>query len=148
MMSICLQAMVDELMVKKSGGSIKKVSLGLVEKLQKNSLTPWFSLSKSPRLYRLQMLRKRHNNGSVHRPDSQQAVKSPPLLVSSLHHVASHTLFLPHFIPCILISIVENFLHFRTLHAFFINLVALSSCSKCSLFLENKTFSTLFILII
>lgn len=28
----------------------------------------------------LQMLRKRHN-GSIHRPDSQQAVKSPPLLV-------------------------------------------------------------------
>ncbi len=26
MMSICLQSMVDELMVKKSGGSIKKVS--------------------------------------------------------------------------------------------------------------------------
>ncbi|TKS76069.1 Sorting nexin-17 [Collichthys lucidus] len=51
MMSICLQSMVDELMVKKSGGSIKK------------------------------MLRKRHN-GSIHRPDSQQAVKSPPLLDS------------------------------------------------------------------
>uniref|UniRef100_A0A665UY67 Sorting nexin-17 n=1 Tax=Echeneis naucrates TaxID=173247 RepID=A0A665UY67_ECHNA len=50
MMSICLQSMVDELMVKKSGGSIKK------------------------------MLRKRHN-GSIHRTDSQQAVKSPPLLV-------------------------------------------------------------------
>uniref|UniRef100_A0A668AVL6 Sorting nexin-17 n=1 Tax=Myripristis murdjan TaxID=586833 RepID=A0A668AVL6_9TELE len=49
MMSICLQSMVDELMVKKSGGSIKK------------------------------MLRKRHN-GSIHRSDSQQAVKSPPLL--------------------------------------------------------------------
>lgn len=30
MMSICLQSMVDELMVKKSGGSIKKVSLPLV----------------------------------------------------------------------------------------------------------------------
>lgn len=27
MMSICLQSMVDELMVKKSGGSIKKVSI-------------------------------------------------------------------------------------------------------------------------
>uniref|UniRef100_A0AAQ5XN66 Sorting nexin-17 n=1 Tax=Amphiprion ocellaris TaxID=80972 RepID=A0AAQ5XN66_AMPOC len=51
MMSICLQSMVDELMVKKSGGSIKK------------------------------LLRKRHN-GSIHRPDSQQAVKSPPLLDS------------------------------------------------------------------
>ncbi|KAM3838249.1 sorting nexin-17-like, partial [Diretmus argenteus] len=51
MMSICLQSMVDELMVKKSGGSIKK------------------------------MLRKRHN-GSIHRTDSQQAVKSPPLLDS------------------------------------------------------------------
>uniref|UniRef100_A0A8D0CT28 Sorting nexin 17 n=1 Tax=Sander lucioperca TaxID=283035 RepID=A0A8D0CT28_SANLU len=51
MMSICLQSMVDELMVKKSGGSIKK------------------------------MLRKRHN-GSIHRSDSQQAVKSPPLLDS------------------------------------------------------------------
>uniref|UniRef100_A0A3B3RML3 Sorting nexin-17 n=1 Tax=Paramormyrops kingsleyae TaxID=1676925 RepID=A0A3B3RML3_9TELE len=51
MMSICLQSMVDELMVKKSGGSIKK------------------------------MLKKRHN-GSLHRSDSQQAVKSPPLLDS------------------------------------------------------------------
>lgn len=51
MMSICLQSMVDELMVKKSGGSLKK------------------------------MLRKRHN-GSIHRSDSQQAVKSPPLLDS------------------------------------------------------------------
>uniref|UniRef100_A0AAX7VG04 PX domain-containing protein n=1 Tax=Astatotilapia calliptera TaxID=8154 RepID=A0AAX7VG04_ASTCA len=51
MMSICLQSMVDELMVKKSGGSIKK------------------------------MLRKRHN-GSIHRSDSQQAVKSSPLLDS------------------------------------------------------------------
>uniref|UniRef100_A0A8C4ZII3 Sorting nexin-17 n=1 Tax=Gadus morhua TaxID=8049 RepID=A0A8C4ZII3_GADMO len=51
MMSICLQSMVDELMVKKSGGSLKK------------------------------MLRKRHN-GSIHRSDSQHAVKSPPLLVS------------------------------------------------------------------
>ncbi|XP_033861181.1 sorting nexin-17 isoform X2 [Acipenser ruthenus] len=51
MMSICLQSMVDELMVKKSGGSIKK------------------------------MLKKRHN-GSLRRSDSQQAVKSPPLLDS------------------------------------------------------------------
>uniref|UniRef100_A0A8C5C187 Sorting nexin-17 n=1 Tax=Gadus morhua TaxID=8049 RepID=A0A8C5C187_GADMO len=51
MMSICLQSMVDELMVKKSGGSLKK------------------------------MLRKRHN-GSIHRSDSQHAVKSPPLLES------------------------------------------------------------------
>ncbi|XP_014846270.1 PREDICTED: sorting nexin-17 [Poecilia mexicana] len=51
MMSTCLQSMVDELMVKKSGGSIKK------------------------------MLRRRHN-GSIHRSDSQQAVKSPPLLDS------------------------------------------------------------------
>ncbi|XP_029452210.1 sorting nexin-17 isoform X2 [Rhinatrema bivittatum] len=51
MMSICLQSMVDELMVKKSGGSIKK------------------------------MLRKRLN-GSLRRSDSQQAVKSPPLLDS------------------------------------------------------------------
>uniref|UniRef100_A0A6Q2XJ40 Sorting nexin-17 n=1 Tax=Esox lucius TaxID=8010 RepID=A0A6Q2XJ40_ESOLU len=51
MMSICLQSMVDELMVKKSGGSITK------------------------------MLRKRHN-GSLHRSDSQQAVKSPPILDS------------------------------------------------------------------
>ncbi|XP_039605420.1 sorting nexin-17 isoform X1 [Polypterus senegalus] len=51
MMSICLQSMVDELMVKKSGGSIKK------------------------------MLRKRHN-GSLRRSESQQAVKSPPLLDS------------------------------------------------------------------
>ncbi|XP_077443404.1 sorting nexin-17 [Stigmatopora argus] len=51
MMSICLQSMVDELMVKKSGGSIKKMS------------------------------RKRHN-GSARRPDSQQSVKSPPLLDS------------------------------------------------------------------
>ncbi|KAM9354385.1 sorting nexin-17 [Pholidichthys leucotaenia] len=51
MMSICLQSMVDELMVKKSGASIKK------------------------------MLKKRHN-GSIYRSDSQQAVKSPPLLDS------------------------------------------------------------------
>ncbi|XP_006626144.1 sorting nexin-17 isoform X1 [Lepisosteus oculatus] len=51
MMSICLQSMVDELMVKKSGGSIKK------------------------------MLKKRHN-GSLRRSDSQQPVKSPPLLDS------------------------------------------------------------------
>lgn len=51
MMSICLQSMVDELMVKKSGGSIKK------------------------------MLKKRHN-GTYHRSDSQQAVKSPPLVDS------------------------------------------------------------------
>nr|XP_029508923.1 sorting nexin-17-like [Oncorhynchus nerka] len=51
MMSICLQSMVDELMVKKSGGSIKK------------------------------MLRKRPN-GSLHRSERQQAVKSPPLLDS------------------------------------------------------------------
>lgn len=51
MMSICLQSMVDELMVKKSGGSIKK------------------------------MLRKRPN-GSLRRSESQQAVKSPPLLDS------------------------------------------------------------------
>lgn len=29
MMSICLQSMVDELMVKKSGGSIKKVSFSV-----------------------------------------------------------------------------------------------------------------------
>ncbi|XP_004083729.1 sorting nexin-17 [Oryzias latipes] len=50
MMSICLQSMVDELMVKKSGGSIKKV------------------------------LKKRQE--SLHRADSQQAVKSPPLLES------------------------------------------------------------------
>lgn len=50
MMSICLQSMVDELMVKKSGGSIKK------------------------------MLRKRQSY--LRRSDSQQAVKSPPLLDS------------------------------------------------------------------
>lgn len=51
MMSICLQSMVDELMVKKSGGSIRK------------------------------MLRKRAG-GTLRRSDSQQAVKSPPLLDS------------------------------------------------------------------
>uniref|UniRef100_A0AAY5EJP4 Sorting nexin-17 n=1 Tax=Electrophorus electricus TaxID=8005 RepID=A0AAY5EJP4_ELEEL len=51
MMSICLQSMVDELMVKKSGGSIKK-------------------------------MQKRRLNGSIHRSNSQQAVKSPPLLDS------------------------------------------------------------------
>ncbi|XP_018117353.1 sorting nexin-17 isoform X1 [Xenopus laevis] len=50
MMSICLQSMVDELMVKKSGGSIKK------------------------------LLRKRQSY--LRRSDSQQAVKSPPLLDS------------------------------------------------------------------
>jgi len=32
MMSICLQAMVDELMVKKSGGSIKKVTRSIFVK--------------------------------------------------------------------------------------------------------------------
>ncbi|XP_007891171.1 sorting nexin-17 isoform X1 [Callorhinchus milii] len=51
MMSISLQAMVDELMVKKSGGSIKKMS-------------------------------KKRMNGALRRSDSQQAVKSPPLLDS------------------------------------------------------------------
>ncbi|XP_026105621.1 sorting nexin-17-like, partial [Carassius auratus] len=52
MMSICLQSMVDELMVKKSGGSIKK------------------------------QMQKKRQNGSFQRSDSQQAVKSPPLLDS------------------------------------------------------------------
>uniref|UniRef100_A0A8C2ECW4 Ras-associating domain-containing protein n=2 Tax=Cyprinus carpio TaxID=7962 RepID=A0A8C2ECW4_CYPCA len=51
MMSICLQSMVDELMVKKSGGSIKK-------------------------------MQKKRLNGSFQRSDSQQVVKSPPLLDS------------------------------------------------------------------
>uniref|UniRef100_A0A8C1K084 Sorting nexin-17 n=1 Tax=Cyprinus carpio TaxID=7962 RepID=A0A8C1K084_CYPCA len=51
MMSICLQSMVDELMVKKSGGSIKK-------------------------------MQKKRLNGSFQRSDSQQTVKSPPLLDS------------------------------------------------------------------
>nr|XP_014434755.1 sorting nexin-17 [Pelodiscus sinensis] len=49
MLSICLQSMVDELMVKKSGGSIRK-------------------------------LFRRRANGALRRSDSQQAVKSPPLL--------------------------------------------------------------------
>nr|XP_034966227.1 sorting nexin-17 [Zootoca vivipara] len=51
MLSICLQSMVDELMVKKSGGSIRK-------------------------------LFRRRTNGALQRSDSQQAVKSPPLLDS------------------------------------------------------------------
>ncbi|NWH58128.1 SNX17 protein, partial [Geococcyx californianus] len=51
MLSICLQSMVDELMVKKSGGSIRKMF-------------------------------RRRANGALRRSDSQQAVKSPPLLVS------------------------------------------------------------------
>ncbi|RXN15333.1 sorting nexin-17 isoform X1 [Labeo rohita] len=51
MMSICLQSMVDELMVKKSGGNIKK------------------------------QMQKKRLNGTFQRSDSQQAVKSPPLLV-------------------------------------------------------------------
>ncbi|XP_075772393.1 sorting nexin-17 isoform X2 [Pelodiscus sinensis] len=51
MLSICLQSMVDELMVKKSGGSIRK-------------------------------LFRRRANGALRRSDSQQAVKSPPLLDS------------------------------------------------------------------
>ncbi|NWJ04468.1 SNX17 protein, partial [Crypturellus undulatus] len=51
MLSICLQSMVDELMVKKSGGSIRKMF-------------------------------RRRVNGALRRSDSQQAVKSPPLLVS------------------------------------------------------------------
>ncbi|KFV96598.1 Sorting nexin-17, partial [Fulmarus glacialis] len=49
MLSICLQSMVDELMVKKSGGSIRKMF-------------------------------RRRVNGALRRSDSQQAVKSPPLL--------------------------------------------------------------------
>uniref|UniRef100_K7GFY9 Uncharacterized protein n=1 Tax=Pelodiscus sinensis TaxID=13735 RepID=K7GFY9_PELSI len=52
MLSICLQSMVDELMVKKSGGSIRK-------------------------------LFRRRANGALRRSDSQQAVKSPPLLAGS-----------------------------------------------------------------
>uniref|UniRef100_A0A8C0ITV5 Sorting nexin-17 n=1 Tax=Chelonoidis abingdonii TaxID=106734 RepID=A0A8C0ITV5_CHEAB len=51
MLSICLQSMVDELMVKKSGGSIRKMF-------------------------------RRRANGALRRSDSQQAVKSPPLLES------------------------------------------------------------------
>ncbi|KAM4041605.1 sorting nexin-17 [Anomaloglossus baeobatrachus] len=51
MMSICLQSMVDELMVKKSGGSIKKMS-------------------------------RKRQACLVRRSDSQQAVKSPPVLDS------------------------------------------------------------------
>ncbi|KAM6433904.1 sorting nexin-17 isoform 1-T1 [Rhynochetos jubatus] len=51
MLSICLQSMVDELMVKKSGGSIRKMF-------------------------------RRRVNGLLRRSDSQQAVKSPPLLDS------------------------------------------------------------------
>ncbi|XP_068792660.1 sorting nexin-17 isoform X3 [Struthio camelus] len=51
MLSICLQSMVDELMVKKSGGSIRKMF-------------------------------RRRVNGALRRSDSQQAVKSPPLLDS------------------------------------------------------------------
>nr|XP_048702118.1 sorting nexin-17 isoform X1 [Caretta caretta] len=51
MLSICLQSMVDELMVKKSGGSIRKMF-------------------------------RRRANGALRRSDSQQAVKSPPLLDS------------------------------------------------------------------
>ncbi|XP_068135893.1 sorting nexin-17 isoform X1 [Hyperolius riggenbachi] len=51
MMSICLQSMVDELMVKKSGGTIKKMS-------------------------------RKRQTCLVRRSDSQQAVKSPPLLDS------------------------------------------------------------------
>ncbi|KAM6123312.1 LOW QUALITY PROTEIN: sorting nexin-17 [Pterocles gutturalis] len=50
MLSICLQSMVDELMVKKSGGSIRRCSARV--------------------------------NGALRRSDSQQAVKSPPLLDS------------------------------------------------------------------
>ncbi|CAJ0967406.1 unnamed protein product [Ranitomeya imitator] len=51
MMSICLQSMVDELMVKKSGGSIKKMS-------------------------------RKRPSCLVRRSDSQQAIKSPPVLDS------------------------------------------------------------------
>ncbi|KAJ6661259.1 hypothetical protein lerEdw1_015396 [Lerista edwardsae] len=51
MLSICLQSMVDELMVKKSGGSIRKMF-------------------------------RRRVNVALQRSDSQQAVKSPPLLDS------------------------------------------------------------------
>ncbi|KAH0622982.1 hypothetical protein JD844_025936, partial [Phrynosoma platyrhinos] len=51
MLSICLQSMVDELMVKKSGGSIRKV------------------------------FRRRANGATQQRSNSQQVAKSPPLLV-------------------------------------------------------------------
>lgn len=45
MMSICLQSMVDELMVKKSGGSIKKVTIyvGLLVKTCQISVGIYFS---------------------------------------------------------------------------------------------------------
>ncbi|KFW91951.1 Sorting nexin-17, partial [Phalacrocorax carbo] len=58
MLSICLQSMVDELMVKKSGGSIRKMF-------------------------------RRRVNGALRRSDSQQAVKSPPLLLRGISHSSS-----------------------------------------------------------
>lgn len=99
MMSICLQSMVDELMVKKSGGSIRKVNstrasscmvvlsccvLGISVLLGgrgsgwalRRMFLPLSVLWVCP-----QMLRRRVG-GTLKRSDSQQAVKSPPLLVS------------------------------------------------------------------
>ncbi|OCT81595.1 hypothetical protein XELAEV_18028418mg [Xenopus laevis] len=84
MMSICLQSMVDELMVKKSGGSIKKVkayccvSVGSV--LGGITLLPISFACTYQRFIVLQLLRKRQSY--LRRSDSQQAVKSPPLLDS------------------------------------------------------------------
>lgn len=94
MMSICLQSMVDELMVKKSGGSIRKVN-----GTRDPAAAAWFcalllcsgregsgwALRSLPAFISTwvcpQMLRRRVG-GPLRRSDSQQAVKSPPLLVS------------------------------------------------------------------
>lgn len=63
-----------------------------------------------------QMLRKRHN-GSIHRPDSQQAVKSPPLLVRNLtacsefgpyfHEILPASYFIPPL--CCMFGFCTNF---------------------------------------
>ena len=94
MMSICLQSMVDELMVKKSGGSIRKVRGGCAlpafcpradasEREGKAQVSHGSdpALSSASRLHP-QMLRRRVG-GTLRRSESQQAVKSPPLLVST-----------------------------------------------------------------
>lgn len=94
MMSICLQSMVDELMVKKSGGSIRKVRGGCAlpafcpradaserEGKAQDSHGSDPALTGASRLHP-QMLRRRVG-GTLRRSDSQQAVKSPPLLVST-----------------------------------------------------------------
>lgn len=96
MMSICLQSMVDELMVKKSGGSIRKVgnqvvvlSLPFVPGVRlplrergSNGDSQGSDSTLTNNLYLYPQMLRRRVGGTLRRSDSQQAVKSPPLLVS------------------------------------------------------------------